>query len=192
VAKSTYKPELIDPIISKIVECGNIERGIEESTIKRRTFYAWLKKYPEIGQRVAEAKEEFRRTCPQELKIIAKKTVADYLLNGNVIQWESTINTEIIIQDPTGKVLEIQHHNTRKSHTERRPPPQWVIERVLGSKVDVLEAIELLLQEGVATQDQAQIVAEGIAAIESKLKSLSGNRSLPEGEVVVLEGTSRT
>ena len=52
--------------------------------------------------------------------------------------------------------------------------PPWVIDRVLGKNSPVLEAMQVLLTEGVATNYQARVIAEGISRIEHELKQLPG------------------
>ncbi len=55
---------------------------------------------------------------------------------------------------------------------------------MLGKNLPVLEAMQLLLTEGVASPEQARIVASGISRIENELKRLSDQGSSDRIDVI--------
>jgi uncharacterized protein YoaH (UPF0181 family) len=168
-----FSPETVELILTEIARSGCILNACEATKIKQSTFYLWTKKYPEFNEKVERAKEVWRRSQPEELKREAKRALSDYLFNGAIVTWQTEGTETKIVKDANGKVKWIEEKTVNKTHVEKRQCPQWVLERFLGKQPEVLEAIQILLAEGVATQEQARIVAEGIADIESRLKKLN-------------------
>jgi len=140
VAKSKYTPDRVEAILGTIRREGSDRAAWEAGGIGKTLFYEWQKKYPEFLNAVAQAKEEFRRNCPDELKRQARKSLAEYLFNGAIETWESTET----IEDASGEVKLIK----RSIKTVRRSTPQWAIERVLGQPISELESIKSLTESG--------------------------------------------
>lgn len=177
MAKSKYTPERIEKILDAIRETGSDRAGWEAGEISKETFYVWINTYSDFSDGIAHAKSEFRKSCPEEIKNRAKAALADYLFNGCTVERESQTETTTIIEDANGKVKEIRKEKSNNKNIEKRPPPQWAIDRVLGKPIALLEAVQLLLAEKVATQQQADIITDGISQIEERLKGLSQSSS---------------
>lgn len=173
MAKSKYTPETIDIILSAIQETGSDRAGYEAGGIAKRTFYEWMETYPHFAHQVAHARKEFKKTCPEEIKNRAKAALASYLFDGCTVERESQTESVTVVEDAQGNIKEIRKEKSSNKNIERRPPPQWAIDRVLGKPIPLLEAMQLLLIEKVATQQQADIVTDGISEIEERLKKLS-------------------
>lgn len=173
MAKSKYTPDRVERILDAIRETGSDRAGYEAGEIGDTTFYDWQGKYPEFSEGVAHAKQQYRKSCPDEIKNRAKAALADYLFNGCTVERESQTESVTIVEDAQGKVKEVRKEKSTNKNIEKRPPPQWAIDRVLGKPIALLEAMQLLLIEKVATQEQADIVADGISQIEERLKKLS-------------------
>lgn len=167
-----YNLQTVEAIISELAKSGCVATACQVSNITQVSFYKWIKKYPDFATQVETAKEEFRRSRPEEIKEQARRCIADYLFRGNIIEWETTGETIKRIEDAKGNLKSIERETFTKKHREKRPTPQWAIDRILGKNIEILDAIQILLSEGVATQEQAQAVAEGIAEMERKLKIL--------------------
>lgn len=140
MAKNKYTSERVEAILEAIRREGSDRAAWEAGSIGKTLFYEWQKKYPEFLNAVAQAKKEFRRSCPEELKRQARKSLADYIFNGAIEIWESTET----IEDASGEVKLIK----RSIKTVRRGTPQWAIERVLGQPISELESIKSLTESG--------------------------------------------
>lgn len=182
MAKSKYTPERIEKILSAIRETGSDRAGWQAGEIGERTFYDWLEIHSQFSQQVAYAKQEFRKTCPDEIKNRAKAALADYLFNGCTVIRESQSESVTVVEDAQGNIKEIRKESSNNRNIERRPPPQWAIDRVLGKPIALLEAVQLLLAEKVATQQQADIITDGINQIETRLKQLPQGQRSESGE----------
>jgi hypothetical protein len=140
VAKSKYTPERIKTILEAIRQQGGDRAGWEAGNISEDTFYHWAKKYPEFSEAVAQAKDDYRRNCPEEIKKQARRSLSDYLFGGSIEVWEATET----IMDANGQIISIK----QISKKVRRGPPQWVIDRVLGQPISELESIKSLTESG--------------------------------------------
>lgn len=175
MAKSKYTSERKERILARIREDGGDRAGWEAGSISKDTFYRWIAEFPDFSDGVARAKEEFRQSCPKHLVVKARRSLSDYLFNGNIIEREKTGESVKVIEDASGNIQEIHRETYTEKRIDRMPPPQWVIERILGKNLAVLEAIQVLLAEGVATNEQARVVTDGISRIEEQLKALPGS-----------------
>lgn len=177
MAKSKYTPERVEKILDAIRETGSDRAGWQAGEINKDTFYTWINSYPDFSDEIAHAKQEFRKTCPDEIKNRAKAALADYLFNGCTVERESQTESVTVVEDSQGNVKEVRKESSNNKNIERRPPPQWAIDRVLGKPIALLEAVQLLLAEKVATQQQADIITDGINQIETRLKQLPQNNN---------------
>lgn len=132
-----------------------------------RTFYRWLREKSEFSERVPRAKQEFTRTAPEAFMNQANQILYDYLFTGHVETWTA----REVHRDTAGNIIKTVE---RVSKVIKLTPP-WALDRVLGKSMPVLEAMQVLLTEGVATPDQARVIAEGISQIERDLKNLTSS-----------------
>lgn len=163
MAKTKYCPETVEVIIDAIRATGGDKAGWEAAGISEKTFYVWCNKHRQFLQDVARAKKEFKEICPDALKLKAMENLRDYLVNGATI----TTTSREIIKAPDGTVLRIVEKVSKTSH----PMPHWVCDRVLGKKLEVLEAMQILLAEGVATPAQVDIVRDGLNSLTEQLRT---------------------
>lgn len=140
MAKSRYTQTLVLSILNAIRQQGGDRSGWEAGGISEATFYKWQQQYPEFREAVAQAKDDYRRNCPQEIKKQARKSLSDYLFNGTIEAWEATET----LTDASGQIISIK----QISKTVRRGPPQWAIDRVLGQPINELESIKVLVELG--------------------------------------------
>lgn len=164
--RTKYNSETVEKILEGIKETGSDKIGWMVAGIGRDTFYQWKARYPDFSDRVAIAKEEFRRIVPETLIEQAKQSLRDYLFTGSVETWSS----KEVHKDGAGNILKTIDRVSKAV----KPTPGWVLERVLGKNLPVLEALQVLLSEGVATNYQARVIAEGISRIEQELKQAPG------------------
>ena len=161
---SKYTPQTIEKILTAIKETGSDKAGYGAGGINQDTFYAWKNRYSEFSEGVARAKAEFRSFAPESFIQQAKESLINYLFNGAVETWSS----KEFYKDADGNIIKTVERVSKVV----RPTPPWVIDHVLGKNIPVLEAMQVLLTEGVATPDQARIIAEGISRMENELKRL--------------------
>lgn len=141
---------------------GSDKAGWGAGAISEKTFYTWCNKYPQFAQDVTRARETFRYVCPDSLKLKALENLRDYLFNGATI----TTTSREIIKAPDGTVLRVVEKVSKSQH----PMPNWVADRILGKKLEVLEAMQVLLAEGVATPAQVDIVKSTLDELTERLK----------------------
>lgn len=91
------------------------------------------------------------------------ENLRDYLVNGVTI----TTTSREIHKAPDGTVLRIVEKLSKINH----PMPHWVADRILGKKLEVLEALQVLLAEGVATPAQVDIVRDGLSELTERLRT---------------------
>lgn len=172
MARSKYNEEIKKTILDAIRKHGSDVAGIKAGHISVDTFYRWINIFPEFSEGIRKAKAEYRSSIPDEWVQQAKKAFEDYLFGRAVEDWHS----EKVVFDGDKEVIERSHR------TVRRGVPAWVIERVLGT-YKTLEAMQELLSAGVATEDQASIVRDGIADIEAKLQQIKAMTNTPVEDV---------
>jgi hypothetical protein len=151
VAKSRYAQTRVLAILDAIRQQGGDRFGWEAGEISEATFYKWQQQYPEFREEVSQAKNDYRRSCPQQIKKQAQKSLSDYLFNGAIEVWEATET----LTDARGQIVSIK----QISKTVRRGTPQWVIERVLGSGIHELECLKVLVECGWLTQETLERIA---------------------------------
>lgn len=151
MAKSKFSQAKIIVILDAIRQQGGDRFGWEAGGISETTFYKWQQDYPEFREGIAQAKADYRRNCPEEIKKQARKGLSDYLFNGAIESWEATET----LTDVNGKIISIK----RTSKTVRRGPPQWAIERVLGSAIHELECLKAFVESGWLREETLERIA---------------------------------
>ncbi|PSB28692.1 hypothetical protein [Chlorogloea sp. CCALA 695] len=162
--KTKYTKEIVEIILSVFRETGSDKAAYLCANVSADTFYKWKLKYPEFSEALALAAAEFRRFAPESFIQQAKESLRDYLFDGAVETWSS----KEVHKDADGNIIKTVERVSKVV----RPTPPWVIDRVLGKNIPLLEAMQVLLTEGVATSDQARIISTGISRIEDELKRL--------------------
>lgn len=160
--KGKYTPETVEKILDAIRATGSDKAGWQAGAISERTFYEWCKVHAQFSQDVTRARETFRHVCPESLKLKALENLREYLFNGASI----TTTSREIIKAPDGTVLRVVEKVSKSQH----PMPHWVADRILGKKLEVLEAMQVLLAEGVATPAQVDIVKSTLDLLTERLK----------------------
>lgn len=86
--------------------------------------------------------------------------------NGDV----STVITKELTEVPVenGEYKVVERRTTQK--TFKKPLPKWVADRILGKNLPLIEAVQMLVMNGVATPTQAAIVESCLADMERQLK----------------------
>jgi ACT domain-containing protein len=152
MAKGKYTPEKVETILEVLRATGSDKAVIldPEIGISRDTFYKWLKKYPDFSDQVAQAKKHYRITQPKWQRYQANQVLAKYLTEGAIETWQS----EEIAYDAEGNVT------GRKviTKTVKRSAPQWAIERVLGKRLDELDAMLTLMECQMIEPDDVNIL----------------------------------
>ena len=174
--KTKYTPEIVEKILSVYRETASDKAAYLCANVSPDTFYKWKLKYPEFSEGLARAAAEYRRSLPNDAIARAKEALNTYLYNGDIQTWTS----REIHKDADGNIIRTVERVTKQV----KGTPPWVIDRVLGKNIPVLEAMQVLLTEGVATPDQARIITEGISRIENELKRLpasNGNSTKIKG-----------
>lgn len=136
------KTKLTAQITEKIVEVlrltGSDCQAYEVAEISEATYYRWQKEFREFRELVAQSKQRYRESCPEQLREKAMSALLDYLYGRVEETWTSE---ETIIEGD--KVV------TKSSIKKvKRGVPSWVIERILGKPLDELEAVKCLVESG--------------------------------------------
>lgn len=160
-----YKPEIIEAIVSAIAATGRDRDGYEAGGIGHDTFYRWMKTKPEFSDAIQKAKAEFRKVCPENMRQQALQRLGEYLRGETVETWEK----KSITTDAAGNITS----RTASITTIRRPTPQWAIDRILGHQMPVLNAVQILMDEGIASPQMAAIVESNIDNLQRELKNLA-------------------
>ncbi len=167
--KPKYSLELANLIIDVLSRTGSDKAAYSAAGIRAGTYYRWLNEKSEFNERVAQAKEDFSRTAPEAFVKQTNQVLYDYLFTGHIETWTA----REVHKDSSGNIV----RTVERVSKVVKPTPPWAIERVLGKNLPVLEAMQVLLTEGVALPEQARIVASGISRIEDELKRLSDRGS---------------
>lgn len=165
--KPKYSQELANLIVEVISQTGSDKAAYSAVGIRAGTYYRWLNEKSEFSERVARAKEDFSKTAPEAFISQANQILYDYLFTGHVETWTA----REVHRDTAGNIIKTVERVSKVV----KPTPPWAIDRVLGKNMPVLEAMQVLLTEGVATPDQARIITQGISQIERDLKNLTSS-----------------
>lgn len=162
--KSLYTPACVQNILRVIRETGSERAAYEDTAISKTLYYDWYKKRKEFRDKVDRAKLQYRRTRPKTLRHQAEEALANYL-NGEV---EEVTETLTLITDPNDKVI----RKRKQRQVKKLPPPIKLIERVLGQNIPILEAIQVLMSEGIATPMMAATVEKHLNSMMEELRRL--------------------
>jgi hypothetical protein len=173
MARSKYTPDRIELIYAVLEKTGS-DRAVcsdPEIGISEATYYQWQKEKSEFLEGVAQAKEQYRITKPKWQRYQANQVLARYLSEGAIETWQS----EEIAYDADGNVT------GRKvtTKTVKRGAPQWAIERVLGKRLDEIDAMLTLMDCKMIEPDEVTIMTEGYQRIKDDLKAARANRNNP-------------
>lgn len=152
--KSKYSPELVEVILNTLRTTGSDKAAIKAARISRETFYDWIKTKPDFSDQVAKAKTQYRLTSPSALREAAQTQLWKYLSGAQYRK----VYTKRTITDPKGQQTVIETETIAQL-----APPQWAIERVLGTQSDLIKLIYGLLQNNVI---DAQVVDQISTLIE--------------------------
>lgn len=167
--KGKYSKARVEDICAAIRRTGRDIDGIASGGISNDTFYKWLSAKPEFMDLVNEAKEEWRKTCPAALRKTAVSKLADYIHNGTVTVMDSIEVTEV--DDGKGGFKVVSRKKTHKEF--KNPVPQWVFDRILGKNLPLIEAVQIMMNNGLASQQQASVVESCLADMERQLRDLN-------------------
>ena len=170
--KPKYSEEVADQIIDAIRQTGSDKAAWQTARIGETTYYRWLQEKRELKERVEAARAEYRENAPKIYIQRSQEVLYEYLFVGHKETWKSTE----IQKDPEGNIIK----TIERVFNSTKPTPCWVIDRILGKNTPLLEAVQVLLAEGVATIEQARIVSDGINRIEQQLKNLTEFPQAPE------------
>ena len=163
--RSKYTPDTIQLITDAIEETGKDESGMRAGGIASSTYFQWLKDKPEFLEKVTLAKDRFRANRPQSLRSEAVKRLAEYIRGEAVEVYDKLVETK----DGDGVLIS----RTRSLTKIKRGCPQWALDRVLGKSMPVLEAVQVLLNEGIASPSMAAVVESSIDEMQRKLRDLN-------------------
>lgn len=138
--KTKYTPEIVERILSVFRETGSDKVAYLAANISKDTFYKWKLNHPDFADLLAIAAVDFRMRAPESYIEQAKKTLEDYLFNGETQTWSS----REIHKDANGNIIKI----VEKVSKVVKSTPCWVIDRVLGKSYDELEAVKTLVEAG--------------------------------------------
>ena len=155
--KPKYSDEVVGQLVDAIRQTGSDKAAWQTARIGETTYYRWLQEKRELKERVEAAKAEYRDNLPKIFIKRSQEVLHEYLFVGHKETWKSTE----IQKDPEGNIIK----TIERVFNSTKPTPYWVIDRVLGKNTPLLEAVQVLLAEGVATIDQARIVSDGISRI---------------------------
>lgn len=182
MAKSKYIPERVERILEAVALDGGDRAGWEAGEITEATFYRWQKEHREFRESLARAKEDYRRTCQPRLKLQARRALADYLFEGNIVKREKSGESVKIVEDADGNVKLVEKTTYSDRYTDRMPPPQWAIDRVLGKATDELAAVNILIQAGWLPAEILTIAGEGMENLRQLIQQAFQKQILPKPE----------
>jgi len=165
--KSKYNPATVERLIEEIGISGNEKRACNVADVCNTTLTRWKKEYPDFAQQIQDAHREYRRSTQEAQIKQARSLVTDYLFNGY-----KEVHTSTMRITTDGKL-------TIKEETKiiQKPTPEWVINRVLGQPMPLVEAMKTLLMNNIALPQQADALFKGIESIEDELRSLVQSRA---------------
>lgn len=147
MAKTKYSEEIAKIICDAIATQGGDESGWTAGAIDKATFYRWMRDFCDFCNSVVRARAEFRKNAPISQKRSASQKLTDALENGHTIQWEAYEKGTIIRYKGDGTVWYTEERDLKTGHTERRPTPQWAIDRVIPKPVWTLDQLNAVAAE---------------------------------------------
>ncbi len=159
-----YQKETIDAILESIRTQGGDRDACIAGDVSRTIYYRWRQQRPEFNQAVLEAQEHFRKNCDEDLKIYAKRGLMEYLRDGAIEEW--SMQEEIYDNEQNLISIKKTHRKTR------RGPPQWAIQRVLGSSMEEMEAAKILVEAGWFEASVVETLAEALESLNHKARKV--------------------
>lgn len=135
-----YRKDNIDAIVQTLTKTGDRRASWEAAGITESTFYEWMSKHSEFSERILEAEKEWQKNLPKAMKKQAQKAFEDYLFGRVVETWKTIDGKRIIVKEIN------------------RGVPQWAIERALGRPGDILDAVNILVREGVLPEECLDLI----------------------------------
>ena len=175
MAKTKYIPETVEAIVQALEMTGRDEDGWKAGRIGRGTFYLWQERHLDFKDKVAKAKKHYRDHLPVTLQKDATARLANMIRNGHEEQWFR----KRVVRNGAGEIILTEETQSRVI----RPPQAWVYDRIFGKGTQITDAIQVLLQEGVALPEQAEIVKRGLDQIDQELRQLSESITVTKVEV---------
>lgn len=171
--KRNLTPDIAESLIKLAAEQGTIVGASEKSGYSRQQIHKWLNGDETFNQAFRAAlkrKTAFTYSWQGDwhqsgIKSDIEALVSDYIKNG-VQKKKITRKTR---KDQNGDII----YTDTVEEIVSEPVPSWVVQLATPRQMPVLEAMNVLLNEGVVTDAQAQIVSDGISEIETRLKDLT-------------------
>lgn len=163
-------PEIANKLISLAKDSDSISAVISASGYSRHQINKWRSEDDTFNTQIENAlRNKQYHTFSwaddwhnSEIKSQYERLIFEYFKKG-YIKKKITKKTRT---DPDGNIIFTD--TTEEIISE--PTPSWVFNLVSPKQMPVLEAMGVLLSEGVATDAQADIVAKGILKIEDDLR----------------------
>ena len=165
-----YSPELADRLIGALRELGSARAAYNALGVSKYSFYDWIKRFPDFAVRVEVAKREYFQNQDRENVDVAKKIIENYLVHGDVT--EKKIIKQVIDRD--GNIVELT-----EKHLIRSGCPEWVIRRVLGEKMQELEAVKVLVDTDWLPESLLVDVQDSLTDFNSTIKNSFQNALNP-------------
>lgn len=163
--RSSYTPGNVERIIMAIRQTGSDEAGWIAGNISKETFNRWRRDYDDFHNAVEEARENFKDYSPQAIRFRLIENINKAVIRGGV---EETRVHQEITTDKNGEIITKKTSKT----TSSRSLPQWMANVVNGKPIAILDAMQLLLAEGIATPQQAATLEKGIEDLYKNLRNL--------------------
>lgn len=171
MARKTYKGVDIDyntivvkNLLDWIQDTGDIDLACRQTSVDRKSFDSWLKKYKDFKAKVLQAQEYYRDSLPLAQKMQARKALMDYLYGRQkkeqkIVEQYYDENGNI-----TGKkVIE---------KTDSIEVPRWAIERALGSGISELDALKLLIDSGWIDDSVIENVSQALDIATDEIRQM--------------------
>jgi chromosome segregation ATPase len=162
---SRYTPSNVERIIMAIRQTGTDEAGWIAGGISKETFNRWRRDHDDFHNAVEEARENFKDYSPQAIRFRLIENINKAVIRGGV---ESVRVHQELITDKNGETIRKKTSKT----TFTGPLLPWMANIVNGKPIAILDAMQLLLAEGIATPQQAAALEKGIEDLYKNLRNL--------------------
>lgn len=140
--KTKHSAQIIEKIVEVLRLTGSDRQAYEVAEISEATYYRWQKEFREFRELVAQSKQRYQESCPEQLREKAMSALLDYLYGRVEETWTSE---ETIIE---GDKIVTKSSIKSSIKKVKRGVPSWVIDRILGKPLDELEAVKCLVESG--------------------------------------------
>lgn len=141
---------------------GDEEIGRKAIGVHPVTFQKWKAEKEGLKELLEEAKDNYCKYAPRSLQIEALKKFHQLLTQGEVRICER----RKIQKDANGNII----GETTEIIKEIKSPPRWVLERVLSKEMPIMDAMNLLISEGIISPKQSEIMLNGLMELQFDLK----------------------